>query len=166
MLSLDTIIEDSLMLFDYCTKMQGYNMFVIDEVDSEKVKLLRKYIDEENRIMCAKYYILISNQIDELRNKYCYNILPYKSSFRQLAKDLYAYMKETWLIYNEQYKYLAYMLRKIQNADYYDIKKFLEKRSYSLYYMERIPFDPDKFYCHYVPLEAVLYYIIEVLKTN
>jgi hypothetical protein len=30
--------------------------------------------------------------------------------------------------------------------------------------LERIPFDPDKFYCHYVPIEAVLYYIIEILK--
>ena len=48
MLSNDSIIEDCIMLFDYCTKSCGYNMFIIDEVDSNKVKLLRKYIEENN----------------------------------------------------------------------------------------------------------------------
>ena len=164
MLSSDSIIEDCIMLFDYCTKSRGYNMFIIDEVDTNKLKLLRKYIEENNVVMCKKYYDILSRDIDEIRNTYCYNVLPYKSSFRQIARDLYEYMEETWLLYAPEYEYLGYMLKKIQHAHYYDIKKFLEKRAYSLYYMERIPFDPDKFYCHYLPIEAVLYYIIEIIK--
>lgn len=166
MLSSDSIIEDCIMLFDYCTKSCGYNLFIIDEIDGNKLRLLRKYIEENNVVMCKKYYKIISDEVDEIRNRYCYNVLPYKSSFRELARDLYKYMEETWLLYNAEYKYLGYMLKKIQHAHYYDIKKFLEKRAYSLYYLDRIPFDPNKFYCHYVPIEAILYYIIEVLKAN
>jgi len=124
MLSSDSIIEDCIMLFDYCTKSCGYNMFIIDEIDGNKLRLLRKYIEENNVAMCKRYYKILSDDIDEIRNRYCYNVLPYKSSFRELARDLYKYMEETWLLYTPEYKYLGYMLKKIQHAHYYDIKKF------------------------------------------
>ena len=163
MTSLETIIDDSILLFNYCTKYCGYNAFIIDDIDSEKVALLRKYIDENNRVMCAKMYKDISRDIDKLRDEHCYNTIPYKSSFRQLAKELYLFMKESWLLYNDEYRYLGYMLKKIQTASHEDIKKFLSKRSYSLYYLERIPVDPDTFYCHYLPIEFVLYYIMKII---
>ena len=82
MLSSDSIIEDCIMLFDYCTKSCGYNLFIIDEIDGNKLRLLRKYIEENNVVMCKKYYKIISDEVDEIRNRYCYNVLPYKTIFR------------------------------------------------------------------------------------
>ena len=166
MLINDSIIDDCIMLFNYCTKSYGYNMFIIDEVDSVKLRKLYQYITEDNKVMAKKYYDIICRDIDDIRNKYCYNVLPYKSSFRELARDLYKYLEDTWLLYTEEFKYIGYMLKKIQHAHYEDIKKFLQRRAYSLYYMDRIPLDPDSFYCHYVPIEAILYYIIELIKAN
>ena len=163
MSSLDNAINDSILLFNYCTRYCGYNAFIIDDIDSSKLTRLREYIDTNNRVMCAKLYKELSKDIDILRDKHCYNSLPYKSSFRQLAKELYLYMKESWLLYNDEYKYLGYMLKKIKNASHEEIKQFLSKRSYSLYYMDRIPVDPDTFYCHYLPIEFVLYYIMQII---
>ena len=45
MLSIDSLFESSKMLVDYLTKNFGYNLFLIDEIDSQEVVKLRKAID-------------------------------------------------------------------------------------------------------------------------
>ena len=165
-MNVDSLFEDAKMLYKYCTKSYGYNLFIIDEVDSNKLMKMNEYIQSNNKFEAVKLFRELSRDIDAIRNKYCYNILPHKSSFRQLAKDMYLYLKETWLLYNPEFQYIGYMLRFISTSDYYVIREFLSHRSYSLFYMDRIPLDPDSFYCGYVPLEAILDYIIKFIALN
>lgn len=164
MLSIDSLFHNACLLYNYCTKPCGYNYFIIDEVESSKVQQLGKYISEQDRVNAVKLYREIESDIDVLRDRYCYNVLPFKSSFRQLAKDMYLFMKKNWLIHNPEFEYIAYILRFISTSDYYVIREFFIKRSYSLFYMERVPLDPDSFYCGYVPLEAFLDYVIKLLQ--
>lgn len=162
--NMDSLFESSKMLFDYVTKYRGYNAFIIDEVDDILVRRLGRSIQENNRVEAVRLYFKLDKQIDELRDTYCYNVLPYKSSFRELAKDLYKELKESWLIYNKDFKYIAKILRFISTSDYYIIREYLMKRSYGMFTYEDIPLDPDDFYCGYIPLEAIMDYAIKLIR--
>ena len=93
-ISIDSLYNKCEMLYDYCTKSYKYNHFIIDEVNEDWVKEMKKAMDEEDKKRAVMYYMKIDRQIDELRNKYCYNVLPYQSSFRGIAKDLYRELKK------------------------------------------------------------------------
>ena len=84
-ISIDSLYNKCEMLYDYCTKSYKYNHFIIDEVNEDWVKEMKKAMDEEDKKRAVMYYMKIDRQIDELRNKYCYNVLPYQSSFRGIA---------------------------------------------------------------------------------
>ena len=137
-------------------------MFIIDEVDSSKLIKLRDYIQAGDKYNAVRMYMELDSDIDKIRDHYCYDNLEYKSNFRQLAKEMYRELKESWLIYSEEYGYLARILKFISTSDYYIIREYLMKRRYSFFYMEKIPLDPDTFYCDYVPLEAIMDYIVKV----
>lgn len=162
LMDIDSMFESAKMLFDYCTKSRGYNLFIIDEVDSMKLMKLSQYIQAEDKVNAVLMYREIDRDIDRIRDYYCYNHLEYKSSFRQIAKDMYRELKESWLLYSDEFKYIGRVLRFISTSDYYTIREYLMKRSYSFFYMERFPMDPSSFYCGYVPLEALMDYIVKV----
>lgn len=161
---MDSLFERSKMIYDYCTKSYKYNHFVIDEVNEEMVRALGKAIREEDRVQAVRLYLKLDKQIDELRSKYCFNVLPYRSSFRGIAKDLHRELKRSWLIYSDDFGYIAYVLRFISTSDYYTIREFLMKRSNTMFWYKEVPIDPDKFYCGYIPLEAFIYYAITLYK--
>ena len=46
MLSIDSLFESSKMLVDYLTKSRGYNLFLIDYIDTQDIVNLRKAINE------------------------------------------------------------------------------------------------------------------------
>lgn len=161
--SIETLFEDSKQLWEYLAIPRGYNMFLIDEIDSLKVLQLRKYIDTDDKINAVKLYKELSLEVDRIRDKHCYNVLPYKSSFRQLAKEMYIFLKETWLLYTDQFFYIGKTLRFISTSSLYEINRYFRKRSYSMFYMERINIDPDKFYCNHITLEAFMDYAIKLL---
>jgi len=43
-ISIEAQFESAEMLFDYLTKNRGYNLFLIDEIDSSKLIKLKKFI--------------------------------------------------------------------------------------------------------------------------
>lgn len=163
-ISIDSLYNKCELLYDYCTKSYKYNHFIIDEVNEEWVKELKKAMDEEDKKRAVMYYMKIDRQIDEIRNEYCYNILPYKASFRGIAKDMYRELKESWLLYLDDFDYIGYVLRFISTSEYRVIKDFLKRRSDTMFLQKDIPLDPDKFYCGYIPLEAFMDYSIAMLK--
>ncbi len=163
-ISIDVLYNRCELLYDYCTKSYKFNHFIIDEVDETLVKELRKALDDEDKKRAVMYYMKIERQIDEIRSNYCYNILPYKSSFRGLAKDLYRELKESWLLYTDEFDYIGYVLRFISTSEYHIIKDFLKRRSDTMFYQKDIPLDPSKFYGGYIPLEAFLDYVIVLMK--
>lgn len=163
-ISIDSLYNRCELLYDYCTKSYKYNHFIIDEVNEEWVKELKKAIDEEDKKRAVMYYMKIDRQIDELRSNYCYNVLPYRSSFRGIAKDLYRELKESWLLYTDEFDYIGYVLRFISTSEYHIIKEFFKKRSMSMFEYKDIPLDPDKFYGGFVPIEAFLDYVIALMK--
>ena len=158
--------EASQKLFDYLTKYSRYNAFLIDEVPTEMVQELGKAIREKDRIKAVQLYLKIDARMDAIRDEHCYNnpSLPYKSSFRNIAKDVYRELKESWLIYNDDFKHIARILRFISTSDYYAIREFLIKRSHAMYNYWDIPLSPEDFYCLYIPLEALMDYIIKVCR--
>ena len=159
---MESQFESAKMLFDYLTKFKGYNLFLIDEIDGSKVSQMRKCIDEGNKGEAVKLYRQLDREVDAIRDRYCYNVLPERSSFRGIAKDLYRELKESWLLYTDEFSYLGYILRFISTSDYYVIREFLMKRSFSMFNYKDIPIDPDDFYCGYVPLEVILDYILKL----
>ena len=163
-ISIDSIYARCGMLYDYCTKSYRYNHFIIDEVNEEWVKELRKAMLAEDKKKAVMYYMKIERQIDELRNKYCYNVLPYRSSFRGIAKDLYRHLKSTWLLYTDEFDYIGYALRFISTSEYPVIKEFFKRRSDVMFYKKDIPLDPEKYYGGYIPLEAFLDYVIVLIN--
>lgn len=163
-ISIETIYSRCEMLYDYCTKSYRYNHFIIDEVDEELVKELRDALLKEDKKRAVMCYMRIERQIDELRNNYCYNLLPYKSSFRGIAKDLHRYLKSSWLLYTDEFDYIGYVLRFISTSEYHVIKDFFKRRSDTMFYQKDIPLDPNKFYGGYIPLEAFLDYVIVLVK--
>lgn len=163
-LDIDTMFEHSKMLFEYLTTYRGYNAFLIDEIDGAKVKKLKEYIDANDRINAVRLFIQLANEADLIRSEYCYNHAdrPYKSNFRQIAKDLYRELKESWILYDKELSYVAYLLRWISTSSYHQIKEFLIKRSRTMYLYKGIPLDGESFYCDYIPLEAIMDYCVKV----
>ena len=163
-ISIDSLYAKCEMLYDYCTKSYKYNHFIIDEVNEDWVKEMKKAMDEEDKKRAVLYYMKLDKQIDEIRSNYCYNVLPYRSSFRGLAKDLYKELVDSWKIYLDDFDYVGYVLKFISTSDYYVIKDFLKRRSDVMFYQKEIPLNPDDFYCGYIPLEAFMYYAITLFK--
>lgn len=161
-ISIESQFESAKMAFDYLTKNRGYNLFLIDEIEGHKLMKLRTLIDENKRVEAVKLYREIDRDVDAIRDRYCYNVLPERSSFRGIAKDLYRELKESWLLYTDEFHYIGRILRFISTSDYYVIREYLMKRSYSMYNYKDIPLDPDSFYDGYVPLEAIMDYIIKL----
>lgn len=166
MLSIDSLFESSKMLVDYLTKNFGYNLFLIDEIDCQEVVKLRKAIDENNKVEAVHQYLKLDRQMDAIRDKYCYNNpeLPYRSSFRTIAKELYLEIKKNGLLFNEDFKYIGKVLRFISTSDYYIIRDFLIRRSLPMCMYWNIELNPDNFYCGYIPLEAFMDYAIKMYR--
>lgn len=164
MISIDTMFESTQMLWFYCTRPLGYNMFIMDNINDNKLIQMKRCIDTNDKINAIKLYRQLDRDIDALRDMYCYNVLPYKSSFRQIAKDMYIFLKDSWLLYNDDFEYVGKVLKFISTSDYYIIREYFIRRSYSMFYMDKLPLDPDSFYCRYVPLEAFLDYAIKLLN--
>lgn len=163
-ISIDSLYNRCEKLYEYCTKSYKYNHFIIDEVNEDWVKKMKKAMDNNDKKQAVRYYMKLCGQIDELRNEYCYNVLPYKSSFRGIAKDLYLELKRSWLLYTDDFDYIGYVLRFISTSEYHVIKEFLKRRSDTMYYQKDIPLNPEDFYCSYIPLEAFLDYSIMLYK--
>lgn len=163
-LGMESMYESSKQLLDYCTKYYGYNAFILDEVDETLVKQLKDAILNEDRVKAVQTYFKLDSQIDLIRSEYCYNSTdrPYKSNFRAIAKDLYKELKDTWLIYNKEISYIAFLLRWISSSSYLQIREFLIKYSRSMFMYRGIPLDPDDYYCQYIPLEALMNYCVKV----
>lgn len=166
MLSIDSLFESSKMLVDYLTKSRGYNLFLIDYIDTQDIVNLRKAINENNKLEAVRLYIKLDRQMDEIRDKYCYNNseLPYRSSFRAIAKELYLEIKKSWLIYEEDFEHIARLLRFISTSDYYIIREYLVRRSMTLYLYGGVPTHPNEFYCNFYPLEYILDYAIKLYR--
>ena len=164
MFSIDSLFESSKMLVDYLTKSRGYNLFLIDYIDTQDIVNLRKAINENNKLEAVRLYIKLDRQMDEIRDKYCYNNseLPYRSSFRAIAKELYLEIKKSWLIYEEDFEHIARLLRFISTSDYYIIREYLVRRSMTLYLYGGVPTHPNEFYCNFYPLEYILDYAIKL----
>ena len=155
MLNIDSMYESSKMLFDYLTKNRGYNLFLIDEIDSQEVAKLKKAIEENDKVEAIHQYLKLDRQVDEIRDRYCYNNpnLPYRSSFRSISKELFLEIKKSWLIYDEDFEHIARLLRFISTSDYYIIREYLARRSLTLYMYGGVPVHPNEFYCRFYPLE-------------
>lgn len=166
MLNIDSMFESSKMLFDYLTKNRGYNLFVIDEIDSQEVAKLKKAIDENNKVEAVHQYFKLDREVDKIRDRYCYNNpeLPYRSSFRSIAKELYLELKKTWLIYDEDFEHIFKLLRFISTSDYYIIREYLAKRSLTLYMYGGVPAHPNEFYCGFYTLEYILDYTVKLYR--
>lgn len=168
MLGMETMFDNSKKLLTYLTRFYKYNSFIIDNIDDELVKELSKAIAENDRIKAVRLYLKIDSLIDVLRDERCSNktYLPYRSNFRNIAKDMYRELKMTGLCYNEDLKVVARILQFISTSDYYIIREFLIKRSHAFYYYLDIPLNPEDFYCGYIPLEAILDYCIKLVNIS
>ena len=166
--NMESMFDASKKLFDYLTKYTRYNAFLIDEVPSEMVQELGEAIRAHDRVQAVRIYHKIDSLMDTIRDAHCYNTpeLPYKSSFRGIAKDAFRELKESWLIYNEDFYYIAKILRFISTSDYYAIREYLIKRSHAMFNYQDIPLDPDDFYCGYIPLEAIMDYCIRIIRVQ
>ena len=109
-------------------------------------------------------YLRIDKELDEIRNKHCYNNseLPYRSNFRSIAKDVYRELKKRHLTNHDDVKHIAYILRFISTSDYYTTREFLIKKSFVMYHYWNIPINPNDFYCDYIPICAILDYCIKI----
>ena len=163
MITIDSMFEQSKLLFDYLSKDHGCNRFLIDEIESLKVRQMKQYIDANDKMNAIKLYRELDKQCDMIRDYYCYNRLPYRSSFRGIAKDLHLYLKDRLLYLNPDFKYIDRMLKFISTSDFYVIREYLIRRSYSLFYMERINIDPSNYPNCYLPIEVILDYSIKLL---
>ena len=162
MLSIESLFDSTIKFYEYCTKNKGYNLFIIDNLPTDKLQLLKSYIDKGDKVSAIQLYRQLDIEVDAIRNYYCYNNLEYKSSFRQLAKDLHLELKRTWLNSTKEFKQIDRILRFISTSDYYIIREYFIKRSHSLFYMDIIPIDPTTFYDNYIPLEVFLDYAIKL----
>lgn len=166
--NMDSMFDASKKLFSYLTQYTRYNAFLIDEVPTELVQELGKAIRERDRVKSVHLYLKIDARMDMIRDEHCYNnpSLPYKSSFRNIAKDAYRELKESWLIYNDDFYYIAKILRFISTSDYYVIREYLIKRSHAMFNYWDVPLDPDDFYCGYIPLEAIMDYCMKIIRVQ
>ena len=164
MLNMDSLYESSKKLFYYLTHLFSFNNFLVDEVNDELVRELRNAIVAEDRIKAVQIYLKLDKELDEIRNRHCYNNeeLPYRSNFRSISKDVYRELKKRHLTNHDDVKHIAYILRFISTSDYYTTREFLIKRSLTMYMYWDIPLNPNDFYCKYIPLEAILDYCIKI----
>lgn len=162
--NMESMYNSSIKLFEYLTKLYGFNNFLVDEVNDELVKELRNAILSEDRIGIVQAYLKLDKELDEIRNRHCYNNdeLPYKSNFRAISKDVYRELKKRHLTNHDDVKHIAYILRFISTSDYYQIREMLIKRSLTMYMYWDIPLNPNDFYCKYIPLEAIMDYCIKI----
>ena len=166
--SMESLYDSSKKLLHYLTHLYGYNNFLVDEVDDELVRGLRDAIVQEDRVKAVQIYLRLDKELDEIRNRHCYDDpnRPYKSNFRAIAKDMYRELKKQHMrnhqSVSEDLWRVAYILRFIASSDYYQIREMLMKKSYIFYHYWDFPLDKDDFYCDYVPLEAILDYCIKI----
>ena len=141
-----------------------FNAFLIDEISSEKVIKLRKAIESEDKVQAVRLYLQLDKEMDRIRDRYCYNNeeLPYKSSFRQIAKDLFRELKKRNLLNHDDLKTVVYILRFISTSDYYQIREMLVKRSLSWYMYGGIPVSNDRFPNNTYPIEFILDYCLKM----
>ena len=167
LLNMENMYDNAIKLLDYLTHYYKYNAFILDGIESELIQKLSMYIRKNDRVNAVRLYLKIDKLIDELRDINCYNNpnLPYKSSFRNIAKDAYRYLKDNHLTNNESLKDVAYILKFISTSDYYIIREMLIKKSYSFFMYKDIPLDPCNFYCEYIPIEAILDYCLKVVES-
>lgn len=162
--NMESMYNSSVKLFEYLTRLYGFNNFLVDEVNDELVRELRNAIVTEDRVKAVQVYLKLDKEMDEIRNKHCYNNaeLPYRSSFRSISKDVYRELKKRHLTNHDDVKHIAYILRFISTSDYYQTREMLVKRSLSFYMYCDIPLNPNDFYCGYIPLEAIMDYCIKI----
>ena len=163
--NMESLYDSSKILLYYLTHLFGYNNFLVDEVDDELVRALRDAIVAEDRVKSVQIYLRIDKELDEIRNRHCYNNseLPYRSSFRNIAKDLYRELKIRDLTHTDDLKCVSYILRFISTSDYYIIREMLIKRSLSFYMYQDVPINPESFYCNYIPIEAIMDYCVKMV---
>ena len=162
--NMESMYNSSIKLFEYLTRLYGFNNFLVDEVDDSLVRALRNAIVAEDRVKAVQMYLRIDKDLDEIRNRHCYKNteLPYGSNFRRLAKDIYKELKKRHLTNHDDVKHIAYILRFISTSDYYTVREFLIKKSYVMYHYWNIPINPNDFYCDYIPICAILDYCIKI----
>ena len=73
MLNMDSLYESSKKLFYYLTHLFSFNNFLVDEVNDELVRELRNAIVAEDRIKAVQIYLKLDKELDEIRNRHCYN---------------------------------------------------------------------------------------------
>ena len=163
-LSIDGLYEQAIKLLDYLTRLYGFNAFLIDEVDDSKVRALRDSIVKEDKVKAVRLYLQLDKECDEIRDKHCgRNVeLPYRSSFRSIAKDMYKELKRRELTHNDDLKLVCYVLRFISTSDYYQIRELLIKRSLSWYMYCDVPISPYDFPNDCIPLEAIMDYCVKM----
>ena len=163
--NMESLYDSSKILLYYLTHLFGYNNFLVDEVDDELVRALRDAIVAEDRVKSVQIYLRIDKELDEIRNRHCCNNteLPYRSSFRNIAKDLYRELKIRDLTHTDDLKCVSYILRFISTSDYYIIREMLIKRSLSFYMYQDVPINPESFYCNYIPIEAIMDYCVKMV---
>ena len=94
--NMESMYNSSIKLFEYLTRLYGFNNFLVDEVDDSLVRALRNAIVAEDRVKAVQIYLKLDKELDEIRNRHCYNNeeLPYRSSFRSISKDVYRELKK------------------------------------------------------------------------
>ena len=162
--NMDSLYESSKKLLYYLTHLYGFNNFLVDGINDELVKALRDAIVSEDRVKAVQIYLKLDKELDEIRNKHCYNSpeLLYRSNFRAIAKDVYRELKKRHLTNHDDVKHIAYILRFISTSDYYTTREFLIKKSFAMYHYWNIPINPNDFYCDYIPICAILDYCIKI----
>ena len=160
---IDSMYLNAKRIYKYATTNYGYNLFLIDELDGALLGKLRLAILQEDKLTAIKLSREVEKQMDKIRDFYCYNHLPYKSNFRCIAKDIVLFLKHSWLRYNDDFKHLYKILRFISTSDYFIIREYLMKTSYSLFYMDKINLDPENYPSAYIPIEVIFDYTIKVL---
>ena len=163
-LGIESMYESSKMLLDYMTHLYGYNNFLIDNIDDNLIRQLSNAIQKEDKVKAVQLYLKIDRELDVIRDKHCYNNpeLPYRSSFRNIAKDLFRELKIRDLTHTDDLKCVSYILRFISTSDYYQIRDFLIKKSLSFYMYQDVPINPENFYCNYTPIEAIMDYCVKM----
>ena len=162
--NMESMYNSSIKLFEYLTRLYGFNNFLVDEVDDSLVRALRNAIVAEDKVKAVQLYLKLDKEMDLIRSKYCGNSpeLPYRSSFRSISKDMYRELKRKNLINHDDVKTIAYILKFTSTSEYWQIRDMLVKKSLSFYMYNDIPLDPNDFPGNYIYLEAILDYCIKI----
>lgn len=164
-LSIDSLYEQSIKLLHYLTRLYGFNNFLVDEIDDNKVRALKDAIVKEDKVRAVRLYLQLDKECDAIRDKHCgRNVeLPYRSSFRSIAKDIYRELKRRELTHNDDLKLVCYVLRFVSTSDYYQIRELLIKRSLSWWMYEGTPVDPSEFPNDVYPIEFIMDYCVKIV---